>query len=196
MLLTLPAAAMAMDADELRATAVSKIARFLAMAGAAICGQPRLRRLAARQISEGPVIDAATGNGASVRLLRSQGLFAIATDIDSAKLQAVKPAVACDMRAMPFRASSAAGVLMSFCLHHIHGAEDRRRALAEAARILRPGGVIVVCDWRENPPFHPDWPMPQPDEVEAALRDGGLEIAESEPHGPMFLIVARQPEGT
>ena len=128
-----------------------------------------------------------------MRLLRSQGLFAVATDIDSAKLRPVKPAVACDIRAMPFRASSAAGVLMSFCVHHIHDAGDRRRALAEAARILRPGGVVVVCDWRENPPFHPDWPMPQPDEVAAALRGCGLEIVESQPHGPMFLIVARRP---
>jgi SAM-dependent methyltransferase len=51
-----------------------------------------------------------------------------------------------DARALPFRSGSFGGVRIDRVLYHL---PDPERALAEAARVLRPGGVLVCC--------HPDY---------------------------------------
>jgi SAM-dependent methyltransferase len=48
--------------------------------------------------------------------------------------------------ALPLPGAGADRVVMSLLLHHLDAA-GKRTALAEAARILRPGGRLHVADW-------------------------------------------------
>lgn len=50
-----------------------------------------------------------------------------------------------DARALPFPDASADAVLLLGPLYHLTEAADRHRALAEASRVLRPGGVVVAA---------------------------------------------------
>jgi ubiquinone/menaquinone biosynthesis C-methylase UbiE len=50
-----------------------------------------------------------------------------------------------DARALPFEDASADAVLLLGPLYHLHDAEDRRRALGEARRVLRPRGVVAAA---------------------------------------------------
>ena len=62
--------------------------------------------------------------------------------------QAAKPLASCrvgDARAIPADDGSAALVLMLGPLYHLVDAADRLRALREAARALRPGGVLIAA---------------------------------------------------
>jgi ArsR family transcriptional regulator len=52
-----------------------------------------------------------------------------------------------DMEKLPIENASADVALLSQALHH---APNPRRALAEAARVLRPGGRVLVLDLREH----------------------------------------------
>jgi SAM-dependent methyltransferase len=51
--------------------------------------------------------------------------------------------VVCDAQRLPFADSSYANIMMIDVLHHI---ENPVRALAEARRILRPGGRLIACE--------------------------------------------------
>ena len=55
-----------------------------------------------------------------------------------------------DARRMPFPAASFDVVLSNLCLHNIPTAEGRAEACREIARVLRPGGVAVLSDFRSN----------------------------------------------
>jgi SAM-dependent methyltransferase len=50
-----------------------------------------------------------------------------------------------DARSLPEADDSAAVVLLLGPLYHLVNADDRRTALSEAARVLRPGGVLVAA---------------------------------------------------
>jgi len=57
----------------------------------------------------------------------------------------LKEAVVGDARSLPWADGSADAVLFFGPLYHLTGSEDRARALGEARRVLKPGGVILAA---------------------------------------------------
>jgi ubiquinone/menaquinone biosynthesis C-methylase UbiE len=55
-----------------------------------------------------------------------------------------------DMRAMPFGDGEFDVVLSSMAIHNVYDAAGRRQALAEIVRVLRPGGVALLQDFRHT----------------------------------------------
>nr|WP_241178606.1 class I SAM-dependent methyltransferase [Mycobacterium sp. P7213] len=51
-----------------------------------------------------------------------------------------------DMTALPLPDASVDLVVSNLAIHNIGSREGRRRALAEAARVLRPGGRLAIAD--------------------------------------------------
>ena len=53
-----------------------------------------------------------------------------------------------DMRALPLADRSVDAVLSSLAIHNVKGEADRARAIGEIARVLKPGGVVVIQDFQ------------------------------------------------
>lgn len=51
-----------------------------------------------------------------------------------------------DMRKMPFPDASVDAVVSCLAIHNVHGRDERRRALQEIARVVRPGGQVAILD--------------------------------------------------
>ena len=55
-----------------------------------------------------------------------------------------------DMRAMPFDAARFDVVVSSLAIHNVYLADDRAQALREIARVLKPGGRVLLQDFRHT----------------------------------------------
>lgn len=99
------------------------------------------------------VIDVGSGEGALVRWLRGQGADAVGVEcgeVMRARALAADPdhpeahvdGVGQDL---PFEDETADVVVFSYSLHHVPG-DEMRTALAEAHRVLKPGGRLFVLE--------------------------------------------------
>lgn len=101
------------------------------------------------------VLDIGCGSGAVTRLLLRDGLDALGIEpnadlLAAALADAARPAppgrwIAARAEHLPIEGGSVDAVLFCNSLHHIRP-ELQLEALAEAARVLRPGGEIVVIE--------------------------------------------------
>jgi demethylmenaquinone methyltransferase / 2-methoxy-6-polyprenyl-1,4-benzoquinol methylase len=123
-------------------------------------GQDRLWRRATRlALAPGPgqrVLDLAAGTGVSTRELARSGGYAVGADISLGMLRAGRrgraggaarppvPLLAGDALALPFRDAGFDAVTISFGLRNLH---DPAAGLREMARVTRPGGRLVVCEF-------------------------------------------------
>jgi SAM-dependent methyltransferase len=111
----------------------------------------RTCELLARWLPSPPaqVIDVGGGPGRQARHLLDRGYDVTLYDLVPKHIeQARERGVAAflgDARQLPTTGDSADAVLLLGPLYHLPEAHDRARALAEAVRILRPGGVAVVA---------------------------------------------------
>jgi SAM-dependent methyltransferase len=130
------------------------------------------------------------------RLERVPELERVTADLDAHGVD-----VAADITALPFDDASFDAVLCSHVLEHV---EDDRAAMAELARVLRPGGwlvVLVPIDLNRTHTYE-DPSIVDPDERERAfwqhdhvrlyapdiaerLRDAGLEVHVERPAGEL-----------
>ncbi|MHB1262131.1 MAG: class I SAM-dependent methyltransferase [Thermoplasmatota archaeon] len=97
-------------------------------------------------LGAGPVLELGCGNGKLLRPLRAAGVDAIGLDVAFhalRRLSADTPRVLADAARLPFKDGSFSAVLDVHCTGHL-GAAGRAAAAAEAARVLRPGGHLVV----------------------------------------------------
>ncbi|MBU2666781.1 class I SAM-dependent methyltransferase [Actinoplanes bogorensis] len=110
------------------------------------------------------VVDLGCGRGAVLTLVARRGGRAIGVDLwrsvdqsgnDPSRTRANAAAegvavelITGDMRALPFATGSVDVVVSSLAIHNIPDHAGRARAIAEAARILRPGGRLIIADFR------------------------------------------------
>jgi ubiquinone/menaquinone biosynthesis C-methylase UbiE len=55
-----------------------------------------------------------------------------------------------DMRQLPFPDGTFDVVVSNVAVHNLYRAEDRRQAVAEIARVLKPGGRVLISDIRHQ----------------------------------------------
>lgn len=126
-------------------------------------GAFRLEQLRSRELilrhapaPPGAVLDVGGAAGAYAFWLAERGydvrlVDAVPRLIEIARARnegAVHRLVSCavaDARALPDANDSAMLVLLLGPLYHLQGSDDRHAALSEAARVLRPGGVLVAA---------------------------------------------------
>jgi demethylmenaquinone methyltransferase / 2-methoxy-6-polyprenyl-1,4-benzoquinol methylase len=96
------------------------------------------------------VLDLGAGTGVSTQELAKSGAWVVGLDISQGMLRAGKrvrpevPLLAGDALALPFPDASFDAVTISFALRNVH---DPAAALAEMARVTRPGGRLVICEF-------------------------------------------------
>jgi demethylmenaquinone methyltransferase / 2-methoxy-6-polyprenyl-1,4-benzoquinol methylase len=96
------------------------------------------------------VLDLAAGTGVSTEELATSGATVVGVDISQGMLRAgkrVRPDVtllAGDALALPFADATFDAVTISFGLRNVN---DTAAALAEMARVTKPGGRVVICEF-------------------------------------------------
>lgn len=96
------------------------------------------------------VLDLAAGTGTSSEAFHAVGADVVAADFSLGMLRAGHvrrshlPFVAADALGLPFADASFDAVTISFGLRNL---VDPRAGLAEMARVTRPGGTLVVCEF-------------------------------------------------
>lgn len=98
------------------------------------------------------VLDLAAGTGVSTAELAKSGATAIAADFSLGMLRAGRrvrsrnqvPFVAGDATALPFADGAFDAAVISFGLRNV---VDVAQALREMARVVRPGGRLVICEF-------------------------------------------------
>ncbi|HZC70037.1 MAG TPA: demethylmenaquinone methyltransferase [Jatrophihabitans sp.] len=105
------------------------------------------------------VLDLAAGTGVSTVELARGGVTAVACDFSLGMLRAghslkrrkTVPFVAGDATRLPFQDAAFDAVVISFGLRNV---EDVPLALREMARVVRPGGQLVICEF-SRPTWRP-----------------------------------------
>jgi SAM-dependent methyltransferase len=115
-------------------------------------GAPRREMLAGvlaqarRHMAPGRLLDVGCGSGHFLSAAQSDGWRGVGTDLShaacvAARETAATPIAQAEAIALPFRAGALDAVTLVNVLDHTAAA---RRTLEEAARVLRPGGLLVV----------------------------------------------------
>ena len=96
------------------------------------------------------VLDVGAGTGVSTEELARSGAFAVGADLSIGMLRAGRharpsvPLLAGDALRLPFADATFDAVTISFALRNV---VDTDGALRELARVTRPGGRLVVCEF-------------------------------------------------
>ncbi|UQU68780.1 demethylmenaquinone methyltransferase [Couchioplanes caeruleus] len=96
------------------------------------------------------VLDVGAGTGVSTEELGRSGAYAVGADLSTGMLRAGRrsgrtvPLVAGDALRLPFADEAFDAVTISFALRNV---VDTGAALRELARVTRPGGRLVVCEF-------------------------------------------------
>jgi arsenite methyltransferase len=89
------------------------------------------------------VADVACGDGATLRRLERRGLLGIGVDVEPRAVVRAGRAVVGDAHALPLATSAYDAVV---CECAVSTFDDPLRALAEMARVVRPGGAVAITD--------------------------------------------------
>jgi arsenite methyltransferase len=109
------------------------------------CGRGAVLTAVARRLTTGRV------TGVDIWSAMDQSGNAPDVTAQNASLEGVTDRVqieTADMRALPFPDASFDIVVSSLAIHNIRSNEDRRKAIAGAVRVLKPGGRLAIADIR------------------------------------------------
>jgi ubiquinone/menaquinone biosynthesis C-methylase UbiE len=102
---------------------------------------------------DGDVLEIGPGFGATTRVLARRARSLTVLELDPGycqrlrrKLDGSVEVIQGDATAMPFADASFSTVVCFTMLHHVPSPDSQDRLLAEAARVLRPGGVFAGTD--------------------------------------------------
>ena len=106
------------------------------------------------------VLDVGAGTGALVPSIRAAatGATVVGLDASAEMLRRCRsatgiPAIRGDALALPIRDAAVDAVLLAFVLFHL---SDPAQAVAEAARVLTPGGRVGTATWARDDPMEAD----------------------------------------
>lgn len=121
----------------------------------------RWRRHVVRVLQPTPgerILDVAAGTAVSTRALADTGAWCVAADFSLGMLAAGAsrgvPRVAADAMALPFADACFDAVTIAFGLRNV---VDPEAALAEFARVTKPGGQLLVCEFSRPRPAPLRW---------------------------------------
>ncbi len=103
----------------------------------------------------GPALDLGTGSGENVKRIISAGRkrLVVGLDVDAKAMKQIlemgAEAVQAASEYLPFRDGSFALVASTYSFHHF---DDRRAAVQEIRRVLKPLGFAFIVDWLPESP--------------------------------------------
>lgn len=96
-----------------------------------------------------------------------------------------------DMRDLPFGDDAFDVVVSSLAIHNIPDAEKRAQAIREAHRVLRPGGLMLIADFRHTPAYEAT--LRELGVVDVRRRDAGWRFWYGGPWSGTAVVEARKP---
>ena len=147
------------------------------------CGSGLLLNAAAHRVPQGRAVGvdiwrkADLANGQAKTALRNARIEGVAARVQ------VQEA---DARHLPFDAATFDVVVSLNVLHNIAKRDERRKALQEIVRVLKPGGRVLLCDFRDVGDYA------------GILREQGMQNAHKKLMGwvafyPMFAVCGEKP---
>lgn len=152
------------------------------------------------------VLEVGPGPGLTTDLLRATAPHITAIEIDPRLAQALRQrtlgqdveVVTGDATVMPFQAARFSAVVSFTMLHHLPSPQSQDRLLAEACRVLRPGGVFAGSDSTASLLFrlahlHDTMVLIDPDRFASRLQAAGFTDAQVQRGNHAFSFRAIRP---
>lgn len=142
-----------------------------------------------RRMARGVVLDIGSADGHAREWVANCDYISLDYPATAVAMYGTRPDVFADGAALPFGAASIDSVLLLEVLEHVG---DARAVLAEIARVLKPGGLLLLSvpflyPLHDAPHDHRRYTAPG---LEAAIRRCGLEPSFAQPRNSGFEAVA------